>query len=190
MPAVIRTFGLYWDNTLVKWKGKRGRKGHGPRLLGAMKATDSDGSRTVDFWEQVGFYALFDEASELVYVGQTGVGKNRLGSRLRTHLSDELMGRWRYFSWFGLGWVPTRSNEVKAEQGNYSTRDLLEVLHPIEVMLIHLTEPHLNRSWGNKNKQGMERYYQLGQMSKWLGQEPADLPDMDDIEADAALEAD
>jgi hypothetical protein len=165
MAAIIRTFGLWWDNRLVEWKGVAGPGGRRPNLWGGPKP-NSKQENWVDFWEQVGFYALHDESERLVYVGQVGRGDQRLGARLRQHLSDPLMGRWRYFSWFGLGWV-NEGGSLKAEAENFAAKRE-EVLDPVEVVLIHLTEPRLNRSWGNSSKHGMERYFQPGRQSTWL----------------------
>lgn len=178
MAALIRSFGLWWDNRLVEWKGVRGRKGEPPKLWGGPKPNSREENWT-DFWSQVGFYALHDEGERLVYVGQVGKGEQRLGTRLRQHLTDELMGRWRYFSWFGLGWVK-ENGELKADASSFSA-EREEVLDPLEVMLIHLTEPRLNRSWGNREKHGMERYYQPKRYETWLAkplsEQPAQPPD-------------
>lgn len=180
MAALIRTFGLWWDNRLVDWKGKRGRNGEAPKLWGGPKPNSKPENRT-DFWEQVGFYALHDEGERLVYVGQVGTGEQRLGARLRQHLQDELMGRWRYFSWFGLGWVK-EDGDLRADAVAFNPKRE-EVLDPLEVMLIHLTEPRLNRSWGNRNKHGMERYYQPKRYETWLAK-PAMAEDAVDEEDD------
>ncbi len=51
-----------------------------------------------------GVYALYADY-ELVYVGQTGAGNQRLFRRLRDHKKDHLSERWNRFSWFGTQWV-------------------------------------------------------------------------------------
>ena len=171
MTSVIRTYGLFWDNTLVDWKGRRGRGGQPPKILGSTSPRERSEAGCVDFYGQVGFYALYDERTSPLYIGQTGKGNSRLGSRLRVHLSDELMGRWRYFSWFGLGWVPKGTNNLKAVARSYSTQRLVEILDPIEGVLINLVEPPLNLQRGNLKRHGIERYYQFGQYNKWIGAE-------------------
>ena len=168
MLAVIRTYGVLWDNTLVDWTGKRGPGGFPFQLLGSTKQRETTQTGCVDFTSQIGMSALYDEREQVIYIGQSGSGRNRLGKRLRSHLSDELMGRWRYFSWFGLGWVPKRSNKLSTTFKSYTIANLAQLLDPIEGMLINLVEPKLNLQRGNLSKHNVERYYQFGQYAKWL----------------------
>ncbi|AXA37024.1 hypothetical protein BRCON_2247 [Candidatus Sumerlaea chitinivorans] len=95
---IIANMGLYWDRERVFWgKQARGAKGE---LLGRRASGKRKG--TVNFWDQVGIYALY-ENYKLVYVGQAGLSdKSCIGKRLRQHLNDDLAGRWNKFSWFGL----------------------------------------------------------------------------------------
>lgn len=72
--------------------------GHPGKLLGA--ASRSSKAHPVDFRVQRGIYALYADY-ELVYVGQTGSGDDRLFKRLKSHRNDHLSERWNRFSWFG-----------------------------------------------------------------------------------------
>ena len=74
--TVIQSFGLHWRIDRVQW----GRPAVAGTLLGA--ASRSPRARAVDFREQRGIYALYADY-DLVYVGQTGAGKDRLFRRLR-----------------------------------------------------------------------------------------------------------
>jgi hypothetical protein len=106
---MIRSYGLHWRADQVFW-GKPGIGNNGS-LLGA--ASRSSKAHVVDFREQRGIYALYAEY-ELVYVGQTGAGNDRLFKRLKMHRNDHLSERWNRFSWFGTQWV-TQKNELSTD---------------------------------------------------------------------------
>jgi len=74
---LIRTMGLFWKREDVFW-GKGG-KGNKATLLGVSVKAKRD--EPVNFLDQIGVYALYANYA-LVYIGQTGTGKKRLGSRL------------------------------------------------------------------------------------------------------------
>jgi hypothetical protein len=104
---MIKNYGLHWqiDNVVWGWQMNPGT------LLGA--ASRSRQAHPVDFREQRGIYALYADY-ELVYVGQTGAGDDRLFKRLKTHKTDHLSERWNRFSWFGTQWV-TREHRLSAD---------------------------------------------------------------------------
>ena len=77
---MIRSYGLHWKTENVFW-GRPGM-GHPGKLLGA--ASRSSKAHPVDFRVQRGIYALYADY-ELVYVGQTGSGDDRLFKRLKSH---------------------------------------------------------------------------------------------------------
>jgi hypothetical protein len=68
---VIKNYGLHWDIDKVFW----GRQRNPGTLLGT--ASRSKLAHPVDFREQRGIYALYANY-ELVYIGQTGAGSDRL----------------------------------------------------------------------------------------------------------------
>lgn len=74
---MIRTYGLFWHADRVFW----GRPNKSGSLLGAASAI------AVNFRDQRGIYALYAEY-DLVYVGQTGAGVDRLFNRLNFHRTD------------------------------------------------------------------------------------------------------
>lgn len=98
---LIRAYGEFWDPDVVAW-GKRGRGQRG-KLMGWFATVKRP--TLVDVWDQRGIYVLHDDW-KVVYVGKTG--KTALGSRIRTHLSDDLAGRWDSFSWYGVRGVRAR----------------------------------------------------------------------------------
>ena len=154
VKQMIRTYGLYWKADNVDW-GKKGPGGLG-RLLGS--AARGDTMSKVDFRHQRGIYALYSDF-DLIYVGQTGQGDNRLLQRLRTHLSDHLAERWDRFSWFGMRWV-TRANRLSADAmaANTSTGTALSVL---EAVVIAVSEPRLNLRRGNWSDANAQQYFQI-----------------------------
>lgn len=88
---MIQTYGLHWHIEKIFW-GWQNR-------LGSLRGAASRSSRAipVEFRNQRGIYALFANY-DLVYVGQTGAGKNRLFERLKYHRTDQLAERWNRFS--------------------------------------------------------------------------------------------
>ncbi|MBB3175417.1 hypothetical protein FHR90_003272 [Endobacter medicaginis] len=139
MSDLIRSYGLHWSDEHVTWGG-RGVEGH---LYGIK--TRSSLAREVDFREQRGLYALYAEY-ELVYIGQTGSGDNRLLKRLRSHRIDHLADRWNRFSWFGLNGV-TNSNVLHFDRRgvHITVKDALNVLEAVSTAI---SEPRLNLQRG------------------------------------------
>ena len=138
MAVIIRAYGLLWLAEDVFW-GNGSKRG---RLLGvSARAKRGD---PIDFSQQAGIYALY-RGHEMVYVGQTGSGKQRLFRRLNKHRKDRLSGRWDRFSWFGLCY-PMKS---KLSTPNKRMRSALPVtLNQMEAILLAAAEPTLNRQGG------------------------------------------
>lgn len=140
---MIRSYGLHWRDDRVSWGGK-GTLG---MLLGA--ASKSNNARPVNFREQRGIYALYADY-ELVYLGQTGAGINRLFNRLKAHKSDHLSERWNRFSWFGTQWVKA-DNELSTDIAAVSLPTVTS-LNILEAVSIAIGEPRLNLQrgkWGD-----------------------------------------
>ena len=104
---MIKTFGIFWKAEDVFW----GRQNNPGALLGAR--SKSANAVAVDFRTQRGIYALYADY-ELVYVGQTGAGDDRLFKRLKAHQTDHLAERWNRFSWFGTQWV-TQQHQLSTD---------------------------------------------------------------------------
>jgi hypothetical protein len=103
----------------------------------------------VDFREQRGIYALYADY-DLVYIGQTGAGADRLFKRLRHHKTDHLADRWNRFSWFGTQWV-TKTNLLSKDVAMVSG-SVEATLNILEAVSIALSEPRLNLQrgkWGD-----------------------------------------
>ncbi len=120
MDVLIQNYGLFWLRTDVYW-GKPGSDGHLKGIWSKKLTSDP-----VDFRYQQGVYVLYDEAFNLVYVGQAGANDNqRLFIRLRQHTQDALAQRWNRFSWFGVRWVKkdgdlaAETSAVHANMGAY-----------------------------------------------------------------------
>lgn len=141
--AIICCYGLHWRADRVSW----GYQNNPGALLGA--ASKSSRARQVDFRDQRGIYALYADY-ELVYIGQTGAGDQRLFSRLKSHRTDHLSERWNRFSWFGTQGV-TQSNELQADRANL--HDSVDIaLNILEAVAIAIAEPRLNLQrgrWGD-----------------------------------------
>ena len=148
---LIRTIGLFWKKSDVFW-GKGGNRG-------ALLGVDARAKRRdeVDFWDQVGVYALYANY-DLVYIGQTGLGKQRLGRRLRRHTRDHLAGRWDSFSWFGVCQV-LKDGALREPPASRQTR-LDDILDVLEGVAIAIGEPPLNRQGGRFGR-GIHSYLQV-----------------------------
>lgn len=143
---MIQTYGLHWHAERVFW----GRPNVPGELLGA--ASRSAKARPIDFRFQRGIYALY-AGYELVYVGQTGAGNDRLFKRLKDHRRDHLSERWDRFSWFGTQWV-TKSGELSADTARLGN-SVEATLNILEAVGIAIAEPRLNLQrgkWGEATK--------------------------------------
>lgn len=142
---LIRSYGLYWKRDDVFW-GRQKNAGH---LTGKKMGTKRP--PYYDFRDQVGFYALYDEAFQLVYFGQAGRGKDQiLYGRLKQHLNDHLSERWSRFSWFGTKYVKTDgglSAKAATVQGKQEV-----FLDQIEAIVIAVSEPPNNLQGGRFGK--------------------------------------
>lgn len=149
--ALIVAVGFFWGADLVGWGGP-GKQG---QLLGVLATAKRE--NPIDFSDQVGVYVLYANY-RLVYVGQTGKGKQALLHRLRQHRSDDLAGRWDRFSWFGVRRVLKQSQLSKKNAAFHPT--LVNVLDQVEGILIHAAEPSLNLQRG-RLKKSVKRYLQF-----------------------------
>lgn len=148
--VIIRSFGLFWKAEHVFWG-----KGSQP---GALLGVPASGRRSkpVDLRRQVGIYVLYS-GHQMIYVGQTGAGNQKLFSRLKQHRKDMLAGRWDTFSWFGL--LYTLSNGKLSTVNQRAGAPLAIALNHMEAILIATAEPQLNRQGGRFGK-GVTRYLQ------------------------------
>ena len=138
---LIKTYGLYWKRDDVFW----GRQKNAGRLVGRKLV--SRRAALVDFRDQVGFYALYDEQFQLVYFGQAGRGQTQtLYGRLKQHLSDHLAERWTRFSWFGAKYVKT-DGTLSAKVANVQGRQEV-FLDQVEAVMIAVSEPPNNLQGG------------------------------------------
>ena len=147
----ITTMGLFWQADDVFW----GRQKNPGSLLGRSAVRLS--SAPVDFREQVGIYVLYADY-DMVYVGQTGSGDQRLFVRLRQHRADHLAGRWNRFSWFGTRRVVRDGVLAADKQALHPSMPL--ALDHIEGVLIAAAEPPLNRQSGSFGA-SVEQYVQV-----------------------------
>lgn len=151
---MIQSYGLHWRVDRVFW----GRQKVAGTLMGA--ASRSLKARPVDFRQQRGIYALYAEY-ELVYLGQTGAGTDRLFNRLKAHKSDHLSERWNRFSWFGTQWV-TKANQLSTDTAAVS-QTVEAALNILEAVSVAIGEPRLNLQrgkWGEATQ-----YYQYWERS-------------------------
>lgn len=143
---MISSYGLHWHIDRVQW-GKQNSAGS---LMGA--ASRSSKARPVDFRLQRGIYALY-AGYDLVYVGQTGAGADRLFKRLKDHRRDHLSERWDRFSWFGTQWV-TKAGVLSVDTARQTSKTEVS-LNILEAVSIALAEPRLNLQrgkWGEATK--------------------------------------
>lgn len=136
---MIQSYGVHWNIERVFW----GRPNVAGTLLGA--ASQSQKARSVDFRNQRGIYALYADY-DLVYVGQTGAGSDRLFNRLKCHKTDHLSERWNRFSWFGTQWV-TKTGELSVDTASVS-QSIEATLNILEAVSIAIAEPRLNLQRG------------------------------------------
>lgn len=155
MP-IIKNFGFLWERKYINRGG--GGVGKAGSLCGYRHGAKKS---LVDFREQIGVYALYDETRTIVYIGQAGNGNANLFERLKQHMKgSNLWNRWTYFSWVGFKDVNANrtlslKQSVSAGVGGFKYSD---ALNEIEGILIELIEPKLNKQ-GGKLKHAVE-YFQ------------------------------
>lgn len=141
---LIRTYGLFWRKEEVDWSARR----HGQLIgLGVKKIK----AGKVDFSQQRGIYALYDDTFRLIYVGQAGGKERRLFPRLRKHAHSVLAERWTRFSWFGIcdvDWNDGREFHGLLEVPDEIRTDRVNVLNHLEAILIMAAEPVKNLKGG------------------------------------------
>jgi len=147
---VIKAYGLFWNVDKVFW----GRPNNPGSLRGARSR--SARARPVEFRNQRGVYALYADY-DLVYVGQTGAGENRLFKRLKHHTDDHLAERWNRFSWFGTQWV-TQQHQMSMDTAALTARTEV-ALNILEAITIAVAEPRLNLQRGRWGEATL--YYQV-----------------------------
>ena len=151
---IIKTYGLFWTREKVRW-GEPGRNNKG-----SLKGTATRSSRrakSVDFRDQRGIYALYDNDYNLVYVGQTGANRfDRLFKRLKGHRTDHLADRWTKFSWFGALGV-TKPGELSTDTDAFH-ESVKSTLDTLEAIVIAIAEPQLNLQRGKWGQ--AKQYYQ------------------------------
>lgn len=147
---MIKSYGLFWKADDVFW----GRQNNRGTLLGAR--SKSSNAVPVDFREQRGIYALYGDY-ELVYVGQTGAGDDRLFNRLESHLTDHLAERWNRFSWFGTQWV-TQQHQLSTDTAAIH-ETMASALNILEAVSIAIAEPRLNLQRGRWGE--AKQYFQI-----------------------------
>src|SRR5690349_4256605 len=87
--ALVSSYGLRWESAETKW----------PHLLGQRRVGHR--KQVVDFTAQMGLYILY-QGTRPHYIGIA----DRLGERIRQHLTDEHEDKWDRFSWFGSKLLP------------------------------------------------------------------------------------
>ena len=160
---MIQSYGLHWHVERVFW-------GY-PKVAGTLwgAASRSPKARRVDFREQRGIYALYAE-HELVYLGQTGAGNDRLFKRLKSHKSDHLSERWNRFSWFGTQWV-TQTSDLSKDNAVVS-QTVEAALNILEAVSIAISEPKLNLQRGKWSE--AKQYFQSWDRPEQAGEEEDD----------------
>lgn len=155
---IFQNYGLFWQLARVKW----GRPGHAGTLSGFRTIKEGE----VDFREQRGVYALYDDNFKMLYVGQAGYGNQRLYQRLHQHRFDALGERWTKFSWFGIDPVKGRAGKKHVKECEPETPAVNAILNHLEAILIAAAEPALNRQGG--------KFGEALQFYQWYG-EPEDI---------------
>ncbi len=162
-PEFIKNYGLFWKRNDIAWRvqdSKYKRKG----FFG--KENDNKDSPPINFAEQVGFYALYDEFFNLIYFGQVGAKNNvnkesadrTMYMRLSEHCKSSLANRWFYFSWFGMKSV--KGDKTLDECPNTIKGGKDKFLKQVEAIVLEVASPSKNKQSGAFS--GAKKYFQHG----------------------------
>lgn len=159
--AIIKNYGMFWERDQVHW-GSNGNRGS---LLGYRRWVRNQPEYLRDFRNQAGVYILYEGANiasqRVVYVGETGIGNQRLFHRLKQHRRDHLWNRWQRFSWFGV------FDMLGTDRGGVKRDDPAKILRPsvrdalvqLEGILITLFESPKNRQ-GPRWTEAVQQFFQ------------------------------
>jgi len=174
--SLFTGFGLFWDRTiwleendlLLGWK---------PRSPYWVKPPEKPQFILND---QTAIYVLHAPNREIVYVGQVGSKKVRLGERLMQHARQERRDRWSHFSWFSLAPLSADTDEnrrrAKTKSHKYEGRPAESIvgipgmLNEVEAILLTLIEPQLNKQGG--------RWKYVPKIEQWHRDEHISLADV------------
>lgn len=142
--SVIQNYGLHWldDRSAPVSQSLYGS---------AKNQANAPADAIVDFREQRGIYALYDDY-KLVYVGQTTAA---LWRRFSLH-RKEYQGRWNMFSWFGTRYVTQNGLSIRSD--TVPRQQKADVLKVLEALVIAISDPKLNGQSGQFRD--AVRYYQ------------------------------
>ena len=152
MPtAPILNLGAQWRAEDVYWRTSAANG----KLLGvSMKAKRGP---VANFAHQSGIYILYSDFVP-IYVGQAN---KTLFARLKEHFeSDDLVGRWDRFTWFGFRRVIGGKEQQLSKPGVKFSISTNQLLDHLEATLIHGFEPALNGQEGRFGKT-VTRYKQV-----------------------------
>lgn len=141
---LIRNYGLFWRKEEIDWKQLTNG-----RLIGLGDRKKTAGY--VDFSQQRGICALYDDTFRLIYVGQAGSKGRRLYSRLRKHAHSVLSERRTRFSWFGIcdvEWEAAVDVRGLRDVPDEIRTDRVNVLNHLKAILIMAGEPIKNLKGG------------------------------------------
>jgi hypothetical protein len=133
---LIHAYGSFWNPDIVDW-GSQGA-GHQGKLPGKIRRNGR--TYTIDFWNAYGIYVLHDQFKPL-YVGKAA--STRLGTRVRSHLTDRFAGRWDMFSWFTLSTINVTYSNLRDPGKRYLTESTIN--SSLEALAILIADPPLNR---------------------------------------------
>jgi hypothetical protein len=133
---LIKAYGQFWNPEIIEW-GTTGNKNK-TKLLGKVQFGKQ--TVTIDFWEAKAIYVLY-ENFKCIYVGKAL--ETNLGSRIRSHRNDRLLGRWDMFSFFCVSTV----NKTKRNTGEPGNRWISPgiTISTLEALAILVADPALNR---------------------------------------------
>ncbi len=163
---IIKNIGYMWHRKYIDWQ-------RGGKLIGHSETT----GKQVNFANQAGIYALYDNNLRCIYVGQAGRGDYKgLYQRLKDHTDDYLFCMWERFTWFGFYSTSTLNKKTEAAfKKEYDIKtNVNDLMNVIESLMIRASRPVFNLSLGSlqgaDDKGQLEWFYQK---AEWEEQETA-----------------
>lgn len=134
--ALVQVYGEFWSENDVFW----GRRNLSGEIAGIPQGGGAKG-KEVNFWNEVGVYALYKDFN-LLYVGKATV---KLGTRLQYHRNKNpfTKGRWNQFSWYGFRKVNRTGKLGKIGSGTFQSNSAV-IAAAFEAMLIRVAKPPIN----------------------------------------------
>lgn len=144
---LIKGYGENWNPDIIDWSKNQ--------LIGYYDQVKP--KINIDFFNATGLYVLESEFNP-IYIGRG----EKIGLRLKAHLSDRFAGHWDMFSFYSISYIDLNREKINSPNTNRIAPDTIN--KTLEALSILLVNPKLNRR--REKIPGAKQFYQLEQKNQ------------------------